>query len=150
MNAAGHPPEPMPDSDVGSQLRALIETCENVECCFRHCASNADRMDFQLMMTQRAATWRRWAGELRSLPDSNASVFRSSMLEDAALTLYSDMTLLAQCERTEEAAMRRYRDAIEQDLPRIVRAVLHRQLEDIQRSRANMRRLRAGTEHAAV
>jgi uncharacterized protein (TIGR02284 family) len=143
----------MAESTVSGLLKALIATCEDAECGFRACASNADRMDLQLMMTQRAATWRRWAGELRALPDSDArpdSGLQRSMLVDAALAGHGDMTLLARCERIEEAAVRRYRDTLEQDLPRVVCAVVQRQVECIQRSRACMRQLRASREHAAA
>ena len=140
----------MVDSEVSSHLKQLIETCDDAEGGFRSCAGHVDRMDLQVMMTQRAATWRRWACELRALPDSDASPLQASTLVDAALTVYSDMSLLAECERMEEAAVRRYRDVLEQDLPRVARAVLQRQLESIQRSRAHMRRVRAGTEQATV
>jgi hypothetical protein len=140
----------MQELDVSSQLKLLIETCDAAEGAFVSCASNANRMDLQLMMTQRAAAWRLWAAELRSLPDSPASVLHSTPLVDAGLQVYSDMNLLAECERVEEAAVRRYRDVLEQDLPPVARAVIQRHVDSIQRSRANMRSLRAGTEHASV
>ena len=79
-----------------------------------------------------------------------ASGLQRSILVDAALTGHSDMTLLAGCERIEEVAVRRYRDTLEQDLPRVVCAVVQRQVECIQRSRACMHHLRAGSEHAAA
>lgn len=140
----------MNDFHVSTQLTALIETCDAAECGFIGCASNANRMDLQLMMTQRASAWRRWAGELRSLPDSNANVLHSTLLVDAAQQVYSDMSLLAECERIEQAAVRRYRDVLEQDLPPVVRAVIQRQVDSIQRSRAHMRSLRAGTDQRAA
>ncbi len=141
------------ESEITDCVTALIDICENAEGDFLAWAGNADRMDLQLMMTRRAATWHRWAAELKALClDSTVACVaqRSAGDAKALLTVDSDLALLTHCERGEETALKHYRDALDQEVPRVVRAVLQRHVDGIWHSRAHLRSLRAVTvlEHA--
>jgi uncharacterized protein (TIGR02284 family) len=129
---------------IDAHLKALIEHCEDTARAMTNDAANADRMALQLLMTQRATCWHRWAAELSvlhlgvgvasRLPPSRAAAFKVSDV--------SDQALLAECERRESSALKLYRDALEEDVPAVVRAVLWRHVEGIQNSMAQMRSLK--------
>ena len=54
----------------------------------------------------------------------------------------SDGAILDECERGEDAAMERYRDAIKANLPSDVMAVVQRQYEGVKHNHNQIRRLR--------
>lgn len=133
------------ECNLDEVVRGLVDACEDTACTIRCCARNADHMNLQVIMTQRAATWHRWAGELQTLctgPAVPRSPQRSEMAS-TMLCLDSDLALLSQCERGELIALQHYRDVLELELPRVTRAVLQRHVDGIQASRALMRRLHA-------
>ncbi len=137
----------MNESELDGMVRTLIDTCEDTACGLRRCAGNADDMNLQLIMTQRAATWHRWAGELQTLctgPDVPRAPQRSDMAATAMLSVDSDLALLSQCERGEQIALQHYREALDLELPRVARAVLQRHVDGIHASRAQMRSLHVG------
>jgi uncharacterized protein (TIGR02284 family) len=137
--------------DADACLAALIDTCDEAAAVQVRCAGGAERMDLQLLLTQRAAAWRRWAGELRALRNSGGTPrvsppHRGSA--DAASPNDGDQALLEACERLESIALQRYRDALDEEVPRVVRAVLLRHVEGIRNSRAQMRWLHVGAAQA--
>jgi uncharacterized protein (TIGR02284 family) len=58
------------------------------------------------------------------------------------LTGNSDQAALDECERGEDAALERYRDAIKEDLPSDVAAIVQRQYEGVKRNHDQIRALR--------
>lgn len=135
------------ESELDDVVRTLIDTCEVTACGIRRCAGNADHMALQLIMTQRAGTWHRWAGELQtlcSIPAVPRATQRSEVAAVMMLSVDSDLALLSECERGEQRALQQYRNALEFDVPRVARAVLQRHVDGIQASRAQMRSLHAG------
>ena len=135
------------DADVTDCLNELIEHCRYSGDALRRFACHADLMALQLLMSQRATAWRRCEIELRALhidgpnaPDCHSR--REWVDAQTSLSGCSDSALLAECERCEDLALRRYRDALEQDLPRVLRAVAQRHADGILSNRARMRHLR--------
>lgn len=132
------------DVDIEARLAALLDNCEDSARLMTHCAAQAEHMELQLLLTQRVATWQRWAGELAA---QRSAVLASPLARvsgaRAAVDLVdqSDSALLAACEQREARALRMYRQTLEEDIPRILRAVLVRHVEGIHNSRARMRRL---------
>jgi uncharacterized protein (TIGR02284 family) len=55
---------------------------------------------------------------------------------------YSDKAMLEECERGEDAALARYRDALKEDLPPTCRTVVERQYEGVKRNHDQIRTLR--------
>lgn len=139
-----------PSNFVVDAIHLLIETCEDGEYGFRSCAGLADRVDLQVLFTQRAQDCRRSADELRALggespqdaPAQSGGSHRGWVAVKGLLSGYSDLALLAECERGEEMTMQRYRSALEQDLPIVLRMVALRHRECAQRNRVHLRRLR--------
>lgn len=128
---------------VDAHLTALIAMGEETAHALTRDAANADRMALQLLMTRRAATWQRCAAELRAmhLGDGVAHALPPARTLAFVLCDDSDPALLAECERRESSALKRYRDALEENLPPVVRAVLWRHVEGIRHSMAQMRGL---------
>ncbi len=128
-------------------VTALADHCEDTARSMTDCAVRADHMALQFLLTRRAAAWHRWAGELAALRSGAARggsatpTSNPSAVDDDA----GDAALLAACEQRESRALRLYRDALDEDLPRILRAVLLRHVEGLHDSRAQMRRLEAET-----
>jgi uncharacterized protein (TIGR02284 family) len=60
----------------------------------------------------------------------------------SALTGDSDRSALDECERGEDAALGRYRDALKQDLPSEIVALVQRQYEGAKRNHDQIRTLR--------
>jgi uncharacterized protein (TIGR02284 family) len=140
------------DTELIDCLNMLIDTCRDSERGFRSCAAQAHAMSLQLLLTLRADSLRRAAAELKALlGDHRSDPSRGQPLpargwwaEKATLTGYSDVALLAECERGEDVGLRRCRYVLDQDvLPRVARAVVRRHCDDSARHRAHIRTLRA-------
>jgi uncharacterized protein (TIGR02284 family) len=142
------------DTELTDGLTLLIDTCHDSEQGFRSCAAQAHAMSLQLLLTLRADALRRAAAELKALlghghGDANPSrrptaPARGWWADKATLAGYSDVALLAECERGEDIGLRRCRYVLDQDvLPRIARAVVQRHCDDSTRHRAHIRNLRA-------
>ena len=54
----------------------------------------------------------------------------------------SDLAMLEECERGEDAALARYRKALQLQLPADLRAVIERQAEGVQRNHDQIKQLR--------
>lgn len=129
------------DANIDACLSALVKNCADTAHSMTQCAAHADSMALQLLMTRRAATWRRWAGELGALLSESGATggMPTARADDADLTEMSDAALLAACERRESDALKVCREALDEDIPRILRAVLLRHVEGIHNGRAQMR-----------
>ena len=58
------------------------------------------------------------------------------------LSGYSDKSLLEACEKGEDSALERYRDALDEALPDNIRMLIERQYEGVKRNHAQVRSLR--------
>ena len=143
----------MSNDDVIDELNTLIETCKDGEYGFRTCAEHVKSEQLRRVFTSRADECRQGATELQSLvsrlggkPDSGSSVsgtvHRGWVNVKGMLTGDSDLAALNECERGEDAALERYRDAIKKSLPDDVAAVVQRQYEGVKRNHDQIRTLR--------
>ena len=143
----------MSNDDVVDELNALIETCKDGEYGFRTCAEHVKSAQLRQVFTSRADECRQGATELQSLvarlggkADTGSSVtgtmHRGWVNLKSMLTGNSDQAALDECERGEDAALARYRDAIKEDLPDDVAAVVQRQYEGVKRNHDRVRTLR--------
>jgi uncharacterized protein (TIGR02284 family) len=143
----------MDDKDVTSTLNKLIETCKDGEYGFRLCAEHVRAPELKTVFEQRASDCQRGAEQLQQAvrqyggqPDEGGSasgaVHRGWVSAKGKLVGSSDVAMLEECERGEDVAMARYRDALEQPLPADVRAIVERQFEGVKRNHAQVRDLR--------
>ena len=143
----------MSNDDVVDELNTLIETCKDGEYGFRTCAEHVKSTQLRQVFTSRADECRQAATELQSLvlrlggkADTGSSVtgtmHRGWVNLKGMLTGDSDQAALNECERGEDAALARYRDAIRKALPDDVAAVVQRQYEGVKRNHDQIRTLR--------
>ena len=143
----------MSNDDVIDELNKLIETCKDGEYGFRTCAEHVKSAQLRQVFTSRADECQRGATELQSLvarlggkADTGSSVtgpvHRGWVNLKAMLTGDSDQAALNECERGEDAALARYRDAVKKGLPDDIALVVQRQYEGVKRNHDQIRRLR--------
>ena len=143
----------MDNDDAIGELNDLIETCKDGEYGFRTCAEHVKSAQLRQVFTSRADECRQGATELQALvtrlggkADTSSSVtgtlHRGWVNLKALMTGDSDQAALNECERGEDAALARYRDAIKKSLPDDVAAVVQRQYEGVKRNHDQIRTLR--------
>ncbi len=143
----------MSNDDVIDTLNDLIETCKDGEYGFRACAEHSKSTQLRQVFTSRADECRQGASELQSLvtrlggdADKSSSVtgtmHRGWVNLKGMLTGDSDKAALEECERGEDAALARYRDAIKKPLPEDVALVVQRQYDGVKRNHDQIRTLR--------
>ena len=150
----------MSKDDVIEVLNDLIETCKDGEYGFRACAEHVKATQLRQVFTSRADDCRQGAAELQSLvtrlggeADTGSSVtgtvHRGWVNLKGLLTGDSDQAALNECERGEDAALARYRDAVKKPLPDDIALVVQRQYEGVKRNHDQVRKLRDQSRSAA-
>ena len=136
-----------------SVLNDLIETCKDGEYGFQSSAEHVKNPELQQVFTARAAECRKGAevlqaqvrqlgGEADEGGSASGAIHRGWVAVKGTLSGYSEKAMLEECERGEDAALARYRDALKEDLPPDVRAVVERQYEGVKRNHEQIRTLR--------
>ena len=139
--------------DTVSTLNDLIETSKDGEYGFRTCAEHADSAQLRTLLQNRASECATAASELAArvvalggTADTTGSVagsmHRGWVAVRSALSTFDDLAVLSECERGEDAAKKAYSDALEQDLPADVRALVAQQYEGVQRNHDMIKRMR--------
>jgi uncharacterized protein (TIGR02284 family) len=143
----------MNTQDVIDALNRLIETCRDGEYGFLSSAEHVASPLLRTLFADRAAECRRAARDLQAAinamgaePSDGGSaagaMHRGWVAVKGALAGFSDVTMLEECERGEDAAIERYRKALEVDLPADIRTLVQHQYEGAQRTHDEIRRLR--------
>jgi uncharacterized protein (TIGR02284 family) len=143
----------MDNDDVIDTLNKLIETCKDGEYGFRTCAEHVKSEQLRTVFLERAESCRRGAAELQEVvvrcggqaeddSSTTGTLHRGWVNLKGMLTGDSDQAALDECERGEDAALARYRDAIKEDLPSDVAAIVQRQYEGVKRNHDQIRALR--------
>jgi len=143
----------MDNQDTIDVLNTLIETCNDGERGFRNIAEHVHSADLKTLFATRANECRQACADLRAQvlqlggdPETGGSA--SGALQRGWVALlgtlsgHSDKTLLEACERGEDSALERYRDALDQALPDNIRMLIERQYEGVKRNHAQVRSLR--------
>ncbi len=147
----------MDTREVINTLNDLIETCKDGEYGFRACAEQADAIDLEALFTRRADECREAARELQDqvvalggTPDSGGSasgaLHRGWVAVRSKLSNYDDLAVLKECERGEDVAVERYREALASPLPESLREIVERQYRGVQRNHDQIRDLRDSLE----
>jgi len=136
-----------------SVLNDLIETCKDGEYGFQSSAEHVKNPELQQVFTARAAECRKGAevlqaqvrqlgGEADEDGSASGAIHRGWVAVKGTLSGYGEKAMLEECERGEDTALARYRDALKEDLPPAVRAVVERQYEVVKRNHDQIRTLR--------
>ncbi|MBK5118607.1 PA2169 family four-helix-bundle protein [Burkholderia sp. R-69980] len=140
-------------TNVVSVLNDLIETSKDGEKGFRKAAEDAHDAQLKAMFLSRAEDCARGARELQDVvqglggkPESGGSMsgalHRGWVDVKSAVTSRSDHEILAECEKGEDVAKKRYHDALEKGLPLDVRTIVERQYEGVLQNHDRVRDLR--------
>jgi uncharacterized protein (TIGR02284 family) len=149
-----------------STLNDLIETCRDGEQGFRDAAEHIQRQDLRSIFNEYSKQRSQFAAELQSLvsriggdPQNSGSVagslHRGWVNLKSAITGRDDHSILAECERGEDSAVRNYQDALSHDLPSDVRSGVEEQYRQILEAHNRIKSLRDtsqmdfGAEHGS-
>lgn len=145
--------EPLSDPDVVDVLNDLLENARDGEYGFTTCAEQVDSASTKQLLLARAQgcreagealvlAIREYGGEPASGGTAAGALHRGWVQLKASVGADSAQSLLESCERGEDAAVARYRAALEQALPEGVRALVQRQADGTQASHDQIRGLR--------
>lgn len=143
----------MDNQDIIDTLNKLVENCKDGEYGFQSSAEHVKTARLRELFTARAADCRQAASELQLMvkaiggtPEHDGTaagaVHRGWVAVKGSLSGYTDLAMLEECERGEDAALGRYRKALEKELPPDVRALVQRQRDGAQRNHDQIRTLR--------
>jgi len=136
---------------VVSVLNDLIETCKDGANGFRAAAAAVQHADARTLFTSRVPVIERASEELQAEvrrlggdPETTGSVaarlHRGWIGLKSAITGKDDAAIITECERGEQLAVRNYEEALEEELPADVRAIVERQyrgaVQNLERVRA--------------
>ena len=151
----------MDNDDAIGELNDLIETCKDGEYGFRTCAERVQSAELRTVLNECAQRCRDGASELQAAvgrlggkaeDESSVSgtMHRGWVRVKGALGGDSDLSMLEECERGEDAALARYRDALKKDLPGPAAEIVRRQYEGVKRNHDRIRSLRDRLKAAAA
>jgi uncharacterized protein (TIGR02284 family) len=143
----------MENRQIVSTLNDLIQTCKDGEEGFRDCADDASNPQLKTLFSDRAQSCASAMRELQDLvrsyggkPETGSSLsgalHRRWVDIKSAVFGKDDETVLVECERGEDIAVRSYREALEQDLPPAVRTVIERQYQGARQNHDQIKRMR--------
>ena len=160
QSSYGSTQQAMEDSDVVDVVNELIETSKDGEYGFRACAEHSKSLELRALFSRRATECQdavqelsdlvvRFGGEPETSGSVSGAIHRGWLAVRGTVALNDDLSMLEECERGEDAALARYRDALKKNLPLAVMSVVRRQCEgvrsnhDLIRDRRNVMRARA-------
>ncbi|CAB3761432.1 PA2169 family four-helix-bundle protein [Paraburkholderia solisilvae] len=140
-------------TNVIAVLNQLVETSKDGEQGFLKAAEDAHDTKLKELLRARADTCTRAARELQDLvmqlggkPESGGSVsgalHRGWVDLKSAVGSRTDHAILADCEKGEDVAKKRYGEALEKELPADVRAVVEQQYQGVLKNHDRIRDLR--------
>lgn len=142
------------NDEVIDTLNSLLESSRDGEFGFTECAEHVKAQDIKTLLLRHADECRgaaaELAGQIRQLggePDeggtTSGALHRGWVSVRGTLSGYTDLAMLQECERGEDAALARYRKALkEEDLPSGIRAMIERQAQGAQRNHDQLKAMR--------
>jgi uncharacterized protein (TIGR02284 family) len=145
--------DPLSNEDVVDVLNDLLENTRDGEYGFRTCAEEVETGRLKEVFASRAAQCQASASQLVELVitfggkpaeggTATGAMHRGWVHVKGALGANSELSILEECERGEDAAVARYRKALKQALPAGVRQILQTQAQGAQRNHDQIRDLR--------
>lgn len=151
----------MDNDDVISVLNNLIETCEDGVRGFRDAtqaigsARAKEVFNTRIEYIERAesdlkAAVRRLGGDPEDRGSATGALHRGWLNLKAAITGHDDEAILAECDRGENAAVERYEDALEKELPPEIRLLVDKQYRGTLQNRDRIRELHQSMKGGAA
>ena len=151
----------MDNDDVISVLNNLIETCEDGVKGFREAAEAVENPRAKEVFETRIeyiepaesdlkAAVRRLGGDPEDRGSAAGALHRGWINLKAAVTGKNDEAIIAECERGENAAVERYEDALEKELPPDIRLLVDKQYRGTLQNRDRIRELHQSMHGGAM
>ncbi|PZP99734.1 MAG: hypothetical protein DI587_09970 [Variovorax paradoxus] len=139
--------------EVLESLDDLLKTCRDGEKGFKEAAEHTRTASLATLLRDRAQTCARGAedliaaigrlgGEANDRGSATGALHRGWVSARVSVGALSDLDMLEECERGEDAALARYRKVLAQALPADVRTLVQQQMEGAQRNHDEIKRLR--------
>jgi len=152
------PTDQLDNEEVVEVLNELIENCKDGEYGFRSCATNATGADIKSLFERRAQDCKSAADELGAAvidlggkPEHDGTVsgaaHRGWVTVRAAFSSNEDLAMLEECERGEDKALERYKEAVAQPLPAGIGSLIARQMAGTRANHDQIRALRDRMKH---
>ena len=140
------------NDEVISTLNGLIETCRDGQNGFKAAAEGVKNSELKSLFyaySQQSAQFvgqlqdevRRLGGDPETAGSVAASLHRGWMDIKSAVTGGDDASIITECERGEDSAVKTYSDALGKDLPAGVRPVVERQFAAVREAHDRIRAL---------
>src|SRR5262249_32730294 len=150
---------PNDKQDVIAVLNNLIETCKDGENGFRAAADGVLNSELKSLFWSYAQQRARYAIELQSEvrrlgedPENRgtlaAALHRGWINIKSVVSRQDEGAIISECERGEDSARSNYQDALQEDLPADVRALIERQFAGIKEAHSRLRALEVAASHA--
>jgi uncharacterized protein (TIGR02284 family) len=148
----------MESHQVIATLNKLLETTKDGEQGFRTCAGAVTKPDLKTIFENAArrcdegaaelqAKIRSLGGEPTTSGTSTGALHRAWTNIKSSITGMDEHAVLAECERGEDVAKRTYEEALKEDLPADVKAIVQRQYEGVKANHDRIRNLRNQAAH---
>ena len=141
--------------EIISTINSLIETLKDGQEGFKQAAGAVKDSNLKSLFNEYSLQRSRFAGELQAEarqlgePDPETSSSTSGAMHRAwiniksAVTSGDDHSILAECERGEDSAVKEYQEAIEDsDLSAPIREIVRRQYNEVKSAHDRIRQLR--------
>ncbi|MEO8122557.1 MAG: PA2169 family four-helix-bundle protein [Burkholderiales bacterium] len=131
-------------------LKDLIGKCNDGEYGFRICADHVRNRHLGWLLNHCADECAAAAADLQRMVEqtggtaesgdsASGALHRGWVAVESRLVTYTDLALIEECESGERAALERYRDALEEPLPALMREAIRKQCEGVDRNLARVR-----------
>lgn len=138
---------------ITSVLNELIETSKDGEKGFRQAAQDAKNPELRALFSRRAGDCATGAAQLQQQvsalgeePEDSGTaagaVHRGWVSLKSAVSARTDLAILEECERGEDVAKAKYQDAMKEELPPQILALVQLQYEGVVRNHDQVRDLR--------
>lgn len=144
--------------EIISTINSLIETLKDGQKGFQQAAEAVKDTNLKSLFSEYSLQRAKFAGELQNEAirlgehdpedsgSTSAAVHRTWINLKSALTSGDDHTILAECERGEDSAVKEYKEALEEDLSSPIRAMVSRQYREVKGAHDRIRQLRDATK----
>ncbi len=143
---------------VIAALNRLIETCKDGENGFRTAAEGVMNTELKSLFHSYAQQRAQYAIELQSEvrrlggdPENRgslaATLHRGWINIKAVVTGQDEGAIISECERGEDSAKSNYQDALQEDLPADIRALVERQYAGVKEAHDRIRALEVAASH---
>ncbi|PTQ78993.1 uncharacterized protein (TIGR02284 family) [Nitrosospira multiformis] len=148
----------MDNERIISMLNGLIEISRDGAEGFKTCADDINDPELKMYLRNRAQSCeeavrdlsvevRRYGGDPDTSGTATGTLHRMWVDLKTAITSNDNLAVLEECERGEAAAVMAYDNALREEMPFDLRALLDRQYEGVKKNHDRVRHLRDAARH---